>query len=89
VALTERINAKRQGKNSWEEAEPERQERCGSDGCPEEEPPTDAPKGKKPRKAAAGQKEMLLAIEGKSPQLKRRPSRSVLPDAGRPAKLRR
>ena len=30
-----------------------------------------APKGKKPRKAAAGQKEMLLPIEGKRPAAKK------------------
>ena len=30
-----------------------------------------APKGKKPRKAAAGQKEMLLPIEGKKPAAKK------------------
>jgi DNA end-binding protein Ku len=29
-----------------------------------------APKGKKPRKASAGQKEMLLPIEGKKPAKK-------------------
>jgi DNA end-binding protein Ku len=43
-------------------------------------------KGKKPRKAAAGQKEMLLPIEGRreSPLRRRRPSRSGQSGAGRP-----
>jgi DNA end-binding protein Ku len=38
-----------------------------------------APKGKKPRKAAAGQKEMLLPIEGKKPAAKKasKPERST------------
>jgi DNA end-binding protein Ku len=37
------------------------------------------PKGKKPRKAAAGQKEMLLPIEGKKPAAKKasKPERSA------------
>lgn len=43
-------------------------------------------KGKKPRKAAAGQKEMLLPIEGKKPAPKKRPSPSVLPGEGRPVR---
>jgi len=30
-----------------------------------------APKGKKPRKASAGQREMLLPIEGKKPAAKK------------------
>jgi DNA end-binding protein Ku len=38
-----------------------------------------APKGKKPRKASAGQKEMLLPIEGKGPAEKKaaKPQRST------------
>jgi DNA end-binding protein Ku len=35
-----------------------------------------APKGKKPRKAAAGQKEMLLPIEGKRGPEKKKPAKS-------------
>jgi DNA end-binding protein Ku len=40
---------------------------------------TAAPKGKKPRKASAGQKEMLLPIEGKKPAAKKsaRPERGT------------
>jgi hypothetical protein len=40
-------------------------------------------KGKKPRKATAGQKEMLLPIGGKSPQQRRRPSPIVQQGGGR------
>jgi DNA end-binding protein Ku len=38
-----------------------------------------APKAKKPRKAAAGQKEMLMSIEGKKPAAKKagKPERST------------
>ena len=41
-------------------------------------------KGKKPRKAAAGQKEMLLPIEGKKPSDKKaaKPDRSAKRKAG-------
>jgi DNA end-binding protein Ku len=41
-------------------------------------------KGNKPRKASAGQKEMLLAIEGKKPAAKKaaKPERSTRRKAG-------
>src|SRR3954451_7759125 len=43
------------------------------------------PKSRK-RKSSAGQKEMLMSIEGKKPPAKRPPSMSVQPGRGRPVK---
>jgi len=44
---------------------------------------SEASKGKKPRKASVGQKEMLLPIEGKKPAAKKAPSPKGPPGAGR------
>jgi DNA end-binding protein Ku len=70
-ALTELINAKRSGRTVSVKPRPRGEnvvdlmdalkKSIGSDA---------APKGKKPRKASAGQKEMLLPIEGKKPAKK-------------------
>jgi DNA end-binding protein Ku len=71
-ALTELINAKRSGRTNSAKPRPKgenvvdlmdalKKSIAGSDA---------APKGKKPRKASAGQKEMLLPIEGKKPAKK-------------------
>src|SRR3977135_2067155 len=65
-ALTELINAKRQGRTIGSKPRP-RGENVADlmDALKKSLASETAPKGKKPRKPAAGQKEMLLPIEGK------------------------
>src|SRR5712671_4326985 len=72
-ALTELINAKRNGKTIAAKPRPKGEnvvdlmdalkKSLANEGA--------APKGKKPRKASAGQREMLLPIEGKKPAAKK------------------
>jgi len=65
-ALTELINAKRQGKTVGSKPRPRGENVVDlMDVLKKSLASETAPKGKKPRKAAAGQKEMLLPIEGK------------------------
>jgi DNA end-binding protein Ku len=65
-ALTELINAKRQGKTLGSKPRPRGENVVDlMDALKKSLASETAPKGKKPRKAAAGQKEMLLPIEGK------------------------
>src|SRR5450432_2029351 len=84
-ALTELINAKRNGKTIGPKPRPRGENVVDlMDALKKSiagEPPT---KGKKPRKASAGQKEMLLPIEGKSPAGKKlsKPERSSKRKAG-------
>jgi DNA end-binding protein Ku len=80
AALTELINAKRNGKTVGAKPRPKGdnvvdlmdalRKSIGSEA---------SPKGKKPRKASAGQKEMLLPIEGKGRSEKKaaKPQRST------------
>ena len=81
-ALTELINAKRSGKTVGPKPRPKGEnvvdlmdalkKSISGASAP-------APKAKKPRKAAAGQKEMLMSIEGKKPAAKKaaKPERST------------
>jgi DNA end-binding protein Ku len=71
-ALTELINAKRQGKTIGQRPRPSGTNVVDLMDALKKSLVTEAanPKGKKPRKAAAGQKEMLLPIEGKTPAKK-------------------
>src|SRR6202790_4674209 len=65
-ALTELINAKRQGKTIGPKRRPRGENVVDlMDALKKSLASEAAPKGKKPRKASAGQKEMLLPIEGK------------------------
>jgi DNA end-binding protein Ku len=65
-ALTELINAKRQGKTVGSKPRPRGENVVDlMDALKKSLASETAPKAKKPRKAAAGQKEMLLPIEGK------------------------
>ncbi len=65
-ALTELINAKRQGKTISPRARPSGGNVVDLMDALKKSIASEAPaKGKKPRKAAVGQKEMLLPIEGK------------------------
>jgi DNA end-binding protein Ku len=72
-ALTELINAKRQGKTLGKKPRPTGENVVDLMDALKKSLATEAaaPKGKKPRKAAAGQKEMLLPIEGKKPAAKK------------------
>jgi DNA end-binding protein Ku len=72
-ALTELINAKRQGKTIGKKPRPTGENVVDLMDALKKSLATEAaaPKGKKPRKAAAGQKEMLLPIEGKKPVAKK------------------
>jgi DNA end-binding protein Ku len=71
-ALTELINAKRQGKTLGRKPRPSGENVVDLMDALKKSLATEAgPKGKKPRKAAAGQKEMLLPIEGKKPVAKK------------------
>src|SRR6202171_3595319 len=64
-ALTELINAKRQGKTIGPKPRPRGENVVDLMDALKKSIASEAPaKGKKPRKAAAGQKEMLLPIEG-------------------------
>jgi len=68
-ALVELINAKRQGETIGAKPRPKGENVVDlMDALASE---AAAPKGKKPRKASAGQKEMLLPIEGKKPAAKK------------------
>src|SRR5260370_21854124 len=71
-ALTELINAKRQGKAISHKPRPSGTNVVDLMDALKKSLATEAasPKGKKSRKAAAGQKEMLLPIEGKKPAKK-------------------
>ena len=70
-ALTELINAKRQGKTIGPKPRPRGENVVDlMDALKKSLASEAAPKGKKPRKASAGQKEMLLPIEGKKPAKK-------------------
>src|SRR6202790_2751002 len=66
-ALAELINAKRQGKTIGPKPRPRGENVVDLMDALKRSLASEAaaPKGKKPRKAAAGQKEMLLPIEGK------------------------
>jgi DNA end-binding protein Ku len=65
-ALTELINAKRQGKTIGPKPRPQGENVVDlMDALKKSLASEASAKGKKPRKAAAGQKEMLLPIEGK------------------------
>jgi DNA end-binding protein Ku len=67
-ALTELINAKRQGKTIAAKPRPRGENVVDLMDALKKSLASEAtPKGKKPRKASAGQKEMLLPIEGKQP----------------------
>jgi DNA end-binding protein Ku len=71
AALTELLNAKRQGKTIGAKPRPRGENVVDlMDALKKSIAGETAPKGKKPRKAAAGQKEMLLPIEGKKPAKK-------------------
>jgi DNA end-binding protein Ku len=71
AALTELLNAKRQGKTIGAKPRPRGENVVDlMDALKKSIAGEAAPKGKKPRKAAAGQKEMLLPIEGKKPPKK-------------------
>jgi hypothetical protein len=79
-ALTELINAKRQGKTISPRARPSGGNVVDlMDALKKSIASEASAKGKKPRKAAAGQKEMLLPIEGRKPAEKKaaKPERSV------------
>jgi len=79
-ALTELINAKRQGKTISPRARPSGGNVVDlMDALKKSIASEASAKGKKPRKAAAGQKEMLLPIEGKKPAEKKaaKPERSI------------
>jgi len=72
-ALVELINAKRQGKTIGAKPRPKGENVVDLMDALKKSLATEAavPKGKKPRKASAGQKEMLLPIEGKKPAAKK------------------
>jgi DNA end-binding protein Ku len=77
---TELINAKRQGKTISPRARPSGGNVVDlMDALKKSIASEASAKGKKPRKAAAGQKEMLLPIEGKKPAEKKaaKPERSI------------
>jgi DNA end-binding protein Ku len=79
-ALTELINAKRNGKTISAKPRPRGENVVDLMDALKRSIATEAPtKGKKPRKATAGQKEMLLPIEGKKPAAKKaaKPDRSA------------
>src|SRR3982074_2590200 len=70
-ALTELINAKRQGKTIGPKPRPKGDNVVDlMDALKKSLASEASPSGKKPRKATAGQKEMLLPIEGKKPAKK-------------------
>ena len=71
-ALTELINAKRSGKTIGAKPRPRGENVVDLMDALKRSIASEAPaKGKKPRKAAAGQKEMLLPIEGQKPAAKK------------------
>jgi DNA end-binding protein Ku len=72
AALTDLINAKRQGKTIGPKPRPRGENVVDlMDALKKSLASQAAPTGKKPRKASAGQKEMLLPIEGKKPAAKK------------------
>jgi DNA end-binding protein Ku len=72
-ALTELINAKRNGKTIAAKPRPKGENVVDLMDALKKSLASEAavPKGKKPRKASAGQREMLLPIEGKKPAAKK------------------
>jgi DNA end-binding protein Ku len=70
-ALTELINAKRNGRTISAKPRPRADNVVNLMDALKKSIASEAPKGKKPRKASAGQKEMLLPIEGKKPAAKK------------------
>lgn len=79
-ALTELINAKRNGKTVSAKPRPKGDNVVDlMDALKKSIAVEPSTKGKKPRKASAGQKEMLLPIEGKKPAAKKaaKPQRST------------
>jgi DNA end-binding protein Ku len=69
-ALTELINAKRNGRSIGSKPRPRGENVVDLMDALKRSIASEAP-GKKPRKATAGQKEMLLPIEGKKPAAKK------------------
>lgn len=85
TALTELINAKRNGKTIAAKPRPRGENVVDLLDALKKSLSNEVPtKGKKPRKASAGQKEMLLPIEGKKPAAKKaaKPERSTRRKAG-------
>jgi len=82
-ALTQLINAKRQGKTISAKPRPRGENVVDLMDALKKSLASEAaaPKNKKPRKVSAGQKEMLLPIEGKNRQRKNLQSRSGQPSA--------
>jgi len=70
-ALTELINAKRNGQTVSAKPRPKADNVVNLMDALKKSIASEAPKDKKPRKATAGQKEMLLPIEGKKPAAKK------------------
>ena len=70
-ALTELINAKRNGQIISAKPRPKADNVVNLMDALKKSIASEVPKGKKTRKAAAGQKEMLLPIEGKKPAAKK------------------
>ena len=71
-ALTELINAKRNGRTIGPKPRPRGENVVDLMDALKRSIASETPaKGKRPRKAAAGQKEMLLPIEGKKPAAKK------------------
>jgi DNA end-binding protein Ku len=91
-ALTELINAKRSGKTIGTKPRPKGENvvdlmdalKKSLGGAKSEAVEIPAPKAKKRRKAAPGQKEMIMAIEGKKPAAKKaaKPERAARRKAG-------
>ena len=80
AALTELINAKRNGRTISPKPRPRGENVVDLMDALKQSLAREAPaKGKKPRKASAGQKEMLLPIEGKKPAARKaaKPERST------------
>jgi DNA end-binding protein Ku len=70
-ALTELINAKRNGRTISAKPRPRADNVVNLMDALKKSIASESPKAKKPRKASAGQKEMLLPIEGKKPAAKK------------------
>jgi DNA end-binding protein Ku len=70
-ALTELINAKRDGRTISAKPRPRADNVVNLMDALKKSIASGSPKAKKPRKASAGQKEMLLPIEGKKPAAKK------------------
>jgi DNA end-binding protein Ku len=80
AALADLINAKRNGKTIGPKARPRGENVVDLMDALKKSLASQTPaKGKKPRKASAGQKEMLLPIEGKKPGARKaaKPERST------------